>query len=167
MLVPRNVTILTLWCASSLYSSDPVGSISSRGAVNISGVRVDIAEVPSWPVVTGDDLGTFAEPAMINFDDGSRLLIDSSSVVRLEQRSKNVMVVVLSGSADFILAGKSELQVYANDTLVTKQGVKSGTASVVGKRSNRAQVAEERIKKWNDGATRKNTQRSVSPYEPR
>lgn len=83
----RFSSTFSLWIAATMVvaqAASPLGSIQASGEVAVSGTRLSIAGVPSWPVVVGDRVSTQAGGvATVSSPIIGRLEIRQSSSVRL------------------------------------------------------------------------------------
>jgi len=145
----------------------PVGSVSTNGTVLVSGTVLECKEVPSWPLVTGDIIeAARAEPAMLSFADGSRVLLDKGSRVKLEMRDQMLTVVVVGGSAAFSMSANSTMKVYADNNLVGGQGSRRyGTATTVRLSGRGAADLESNLNRWNPPVPDREPA-GISPHAP-
>ena len=155
--------MLTLFAAPP----KPVGSVSTNGTVLVSGTVLECKEVPSWPLVAGDVIeAARAEPAMMSFADGSRVLLDKGSRVKLVMREQALTVVLVGGSAAFSMSANSTMKVYADSNLVGGQGSRRhGTATTVRLSGRGAADLESNLNRWNPSVTDRETA-VISPYKP-
>lgn len=107
----------------------------------VSGTAVECSVVPSWPAARTDT-------AMLSFPDGSRMLLDKQSRVKIEQRGQATVLVVAAGSAAFSLSN-SALRVYANTDLVGGPGSRRyGTASIVRLPERGVKDLQDNLDSW-------------------
>ena len=83
-----------------LMAADPVGRVTSSGALTLNGKAALATAVSSLLVVAGDEIATAGSSAMIYLADRSRATLDPNSRVKLEAGSSSVALRVLSGSVD-------------------------------------------------------------------
>jgi uncharacterized lipoprotein YajG len=144
--------------AADSRESKPIGSVSSRGAIRVSGTTLDIAEVPSWPVVAGDVIQTQAEPATILLDDGTRLTADPSSTITLTvDQTGKLLVKLTAGAIRYSVSKNTTMSVIAGKQTIVLQPGTSGTVSLDGNRTASG-----------DDKTNSSKQRRpvLSPHEP-
>ena len=145
----------------------PVGSVSTTGSVLVSGTPVECSVVPSWPVVLGDTIESArTDTAMLSFPDGSRMLLDKQSRVKIEQRGQATALVVAAGSAAFSLSNNSTLRVYANTDMVGGPGSRrSGTASIVRLAERGVKDLQDNLDSWK-APVPESGQSDLSPHTP-
>ena len=101
--------IILMMTTVVLMAADPVGRVTSSGALTLNGKAVPATAVSSLPVVAGDEIATSGSPAMIYFTDSSRATLEPNSRVKLEGGSSSVALRVLSGSVDLKQAEGSQV----------------------------------------------------------
>lgn len=160
------ISLVALEAAIVFAAPKPVGSVATNGTVTISGTALECNEVPSWPIVVGDIIQSGrTETAMMSFPDGSRVLLDKNSVIRVEMRGPSLAVVVVEGSAAFSLSTNSTMRVYANTDLVGGPGSqRSGTASAAG-RNRGPKDLEQTLDRWKPPVP-KSQESDLSPHKP-
>lgn len=87
--------MLAVWC----FGASPVATISSAQSVVVSGISVPANRVMSWPVSVNDEIVTQSAPATVRFADGTVVMLQRNSRMRLEQSAAGVKVNMLAGSA--------------------------------------------------------------------
>ena len=152
------VVFASLLCAGGAESK-PIGSVSSRGAVRVTGTTLDIAEVPSWPVVSGDVIQTQSESATVLLNDGTRLVLDAASSVTLAMREPGTLVVTLgAGSLKYNVSKNVSVTLVVGKRERVLEGGASGAVEL------------ERGRPARDDRPRNSTQRPsrpvLSPHEP-
>jgi hypothetical protein len=78
-----------IFCVGLAMAAPSIATISSRGSVTVSGVAVPAGQMISWPVAASDEIVTKAEPAIVKFKDGSSMLVQRNSRVKLEPANNN------------------------------------------------------------------------------
>jgi hypothetical protein len=164
----QQVTAMTLAAMSLLAEggvvSKPIGSVSSRGAVRVSGTTLDIAEVRSWPIVAGDVIQTQAAPATILFDGGTRLTVDASSAVTLTVRDADKLIVTLgAGAITYNVSKHSSLSVQAGKQTMVLQAGASGTIALD---ENRASARDDKARSSTQRQNQRQSRPVLSPHTP-
>ena len=95
----KRVCVLFAVIAAVLGAADPVGRITSSGAVTVNGSPVPATAVASLPVVAGDEIATSNAAAVIVFADRSRAVIEPNSRVTLEANGVSLRARIVSGPA--------------------------------------------------------------------
>jgi hypothetical protein len=86
-----------------------VASIAGTEPLEVSGVVVPARH--RIPVALGDDVLTHSHTAVLHFQDGSEIVLQPNSRVRLENSNGTVAARMVSGSATYKLAPRSSLKV--------------------------------------------------------
>jgi ferric-dicitrate binding protein FerR (iron transport regulator) len=99
-------TLSTLLLALLLIGVTTAGgalaTAGSSSAFEIRGHLLNVAGVPSWPVLDGDTVTSHDSAVTLNFSDGSRITLAQNSQVRVSSSSR-VTVDLLNGSATYSL----------------------------------------------------------------
>ena len=132
MLSKKSFVLTAFVAAGTLFAAPPIGTVTSSENFRLSGSEVSVAGVPSWPVLSGDELQTGAASAMIRFADGSRVIVNGNSRVSLDQTGSATRVKLLSGSLKYTSSKNSLLEVVANQMSSRTSSVSSGTAWIDG-----------------------------------
>jgi ferric-dicitrate binding protein FerR (iron transport regulator) len=115
-------TIKTTFAALSLaavsFAAQPVASVTSGVPFDLRGNRVNVAGVPAWTVLSGDEISTQSGQAVIQLRDGSRVTVFGSSKVQVDSDDQTYSVRLLSGSMQ-VLSALPGLRVYVQSSLVT------------------------------------------------
>lgn len=82
--------------ANSNSSSTPIASVSGSGAFSINGASLANG-VPSWPIMSGDQITTGSAAAVITLPDGTQLDLDPKSQVTITVQDGMVKVIINSG----------------------------------------------------------------------
>ena len=117
----------SVWVMSIAAAAAPIATISSASAFELRGKQVITNGVPSWPVMAGDEIGTSAGPATIQYRDGSRVTLNANSKAKAEQTSEGVVFRLLSGTMEFTLAPKAKVVFYNGAKVLNAQ---AGVATV-------------------------------------
>ncbi len=116
-----------LLAACVALAAQPVGYVRSARELRINNVAMPTGGIRVWPVVTGDDLLTGAEPALIRLADGSRVTLAAKSRAKVESGSGDRTIVrLLEGALDFQLSRASKAEIYNR---AARQTGASGTTS--------------------------------------
>jgi len=101
---------LYLLLATLALAAPPVATVSSSGSLSLNGVTLAPNGVPSWPLVPGDTLATSAAPAVILFQDRTRLTVEKNSKLKLDRDGGRLLVRLLEGALAYHLAPSSQLR---------------------------------------------------------
>lgn len=121
--------LLGIMVVSAATAGAPLATITSGSSFELSGVNVPVASVPSWPLVAGDEVATTTQPAVLLFQDRSRVTLDKNSRAKLEQDGKQTRLRLLRGALKYSLAPASALRIFAADRPAPPTG-STGVASV-------------------------------------
>ena len=111
-----SVVLATLAVAAA---APPVAKVLSSGRFSLRGADVQTGGVPSWPVMSGDEIATSSSAATVQFADGSKVNITPNSRAKVEAGSNGLVFRLLSGGGDFTLTRNSAVKIYNNTALVT------------------------------------------------
>jgi hypothetical protein len=112
--------VVAFLSGSSAFGADTVACFSSGKPFELRGVPVLTNDIPSWPLVAGDDIKkTITSPAIIRFADGSRVEIDGHSWVKIESQSR---LRLLQGALRSNVSAGSNLQIMG----LEGRGIQSG-----------------------------------------
>jgi hypothetical protein len=80
----------------SLASASPsvVGYVTSPGKIRLQDVAIAMSGVLSWTLLSGDKLEVLGSPALVMLSNGTRVLIDPETTVRLEKHSSLTVSLV-------------------------------------------------------------------------
>ena len=119
----RWVFILAVICSVGL-AEKPVATITSSETFELSGVRVPVAGVPQWPLVSGDEVVSGNAPALVSFADGSRVTMNAHSRVKLQVSGKETVLRLLKGDVAYKVSKSSPVRLAAlsKDTLLDSSG---------------------------------------------
>ena len=71
-------------CAVVAWAATPVGTVTSAGAIELSGSPAPATAVDALPVVSGDQITTLNFAALVVFRDRSQLTVAPNSTVKVE-----------------------------------------------------------------------------------
>ncbi len=134
----RNLTLLT---ATSLLmgvanAASPLATAGSSSSFEIRGHMLNVAGVPSWPILDGDDVASGGSPVQISFRDGSRITLAPNSRLRIESLEGGASANLTSGTMQFGLVSQSGLRILNNRvpvlgrTGIISIGVGGGSSAV-------------------------------------
>jgi hypothetical protein len=144
----------------------PLGSVSSKGPVVLSGTTLDVSEIPSWPIMVGDVIQTSSVPAIVMLDDGSRLLIDASSEITLTKQAGKMTLVVGAGKVTYSLSRSSTFVLMARQEVVSAHPGAAGVISVKGDQATHDRTADELAKISKYGRVPRDARPILSPHQP-
>jgi hypothetical protein len=100
-------------CLGSLaaFAVPSVGTVTSAVPFLLDGHEVSSPGVTSFPLVPGDTVAASNGPAVLLFNDGSRVKLSENSSVKLDSVGPNLKVVLLTGAVDYKLVAGSNLKV--------------------------------------------------------
>jgi hypothetical protein len=110
-----NRAFLLAICSSALVicasAAPSIATVTSAVPFTLDGHPVSTPGVTSFPLVVGDTVATTAGPAVLFFQDGSRVKLGPNSSVKLAGFGAKPKVVLLSGALDFKLIPGSNVSV--------------------------------------------------------
>ncbi len=106
-MIPKLLVIAAV-IACLCVAESPVATVSTGGPLIINGTEVPTAGISSWPLAAGDVVTTTEAPALIVFNDGSRLTLGRESKAKLGGPGRLGMNV-LSGTVLCDAANSSKL----------------------------------------------------------
>jgi hypothetical protein len=111
--------ILVSWIAPGivLRAASPVGTLSTLGAVVVSGAELSASAVTVWPIVAGDDIATRETPAVLMVN-GSRITLSANSKAKITSDKGRVMVSLLTGFLNYTIAAAGNLTVRSQGRMV-------------------------------------------------
>jgi hypothetical protein len=126
-----NSTALVLLSTGLLASAgQSVGNASSSAAFELHGSLVNVAGVPTWPLLAGDQVVARESSVSIAMRDGSRITLSPDSRLQIESSGKGLSVNLLTGSMRYTVSGS--LEVLNNRVpVVGKSGVVGLNAAVI------------------------------------
>jgi hypothetical protein len=109
----------------------PIATVVSGEGLKVRGTPVPSTAVSSWPVASGDELASSASPAVVMFKDQSRLTLNASSRVKLEQRAGNTCIFLLEGSLRLSAVTGAKIGVCGRDKSFVAQTPFEGQVALV------------------------------------
>jgi len=123
------LTALTVFlCVVVCQAATPLANVSSTEPFLVSGVKVPVEGVSSWPVIAGDELKAGNAPVVLTFKDGTRVTLGKNSRATVEGKSKNAALRLLEGAMAFTLMKGSNVRLYSAGNAVNAQAGVTGTA---------------------------------------
>ena len=95
--------------AAGLAAAQPIATVTAGRSVSVNGVDVSTQGIPTWPLVSGDEITTSNEPAIVTLNDGSRFMLEKNSKVKISRCSETV-VEVFQGTLTYQFASGSKAQ---------------------------------------------------------
>ena len=135
-----SVSVAILLCTAFLASAgQSIATASSSASFELRGSLVNVAGVPSWPLVSGDEVAAKSSPVAISLPDGSRVTLSSGSHLRIDSTAGSPAIHLVSGSLQYSIVSGSMVKLFNSTTLVPgRSGTISVGAAPVG--SNRSGV---------------------------
>lgn len=129
----RNARVVSLIAlvVSALIAATPIATVVSGEGLKVRGTPVPSTAVSSWPVASGDELASSASPAVVMFKDQSRLTLNASSRVKLEQRDGNICIYLLEGSLRLSAVAGAKIGVCGRGKSLVAQTPFEGQVSLV------------------------------------
>jgi len=122
------VLVASLLCTAFMASAgQTIATASSSASFELRGSLVNVAGVPSWPLVSGDEVAAKNSPVAIAMPDGSRVTLSSGSRLRIDSRAGAPAIHLVSGSLQYSIVSGSMVKLFNNTTLAPGR---SGTISV-------------------------------------
>lgn len=82
--------------AGPANSSSSIGTVSGSGGFSINGASLANG-VPSWPIMSGDQITTGSTAAVITLPDGTQLDLDPKSQVTITVQDGMVKIIINAG----------------------------------------------------------------------
>lgn len=108
--------LLCISLCTGLGGAETAGRLTCAGPVKLSGTFLPVEAIPSWPVVRGDTIETFAEPAFVVLTDRTRIVIAKDSLVRLAGDKAGVQVRLLKGELSYKLSAEGSSVFFDGET---------------------------------------------------
>jgi hypothetical protein len=134
--MPKRCLVLILLAVAAAAAPPavrPVGRIRSTEPFRLRGATMPVAGMRWWPIVAGDDIVAGASPAIITFDDGTRVTLARDSRLKLESAGGRTRVRLVEGSLQYRLGRLPKVDIYNRDSLQTAS---SGAVSTVARESS-------------------------------
>lgn len=129
-----SIVLLSIFVALCAIAVTPVANVTSAESFQVGGVAVPVTGIPSWPLVSGDEVTTLTSAAVILFSDKSQVTVDSRSRVKLERQGEQTSLRLLDGGLSYRLAPRSRLKIIAAGRTISSAGGRQGALSVRGGR---------------------------------
>ncbi|MDP8981628.1 MAG: hypothetical protein M3O35_13690 [Acidobacteriota bacterium] len=126
MLSISKFALLLVFLVSVLFAAKPAGTLSTSGAVIISGTRMSAATVSFWPVASGDEIATLDSPAVLILPDKSRIALGQNSKGKLVADGNRLTFELVSGSVDYNLVSPMSAIVLAGGRLISESSGSAG-----------------------------------------
>lgn len=89
--------------ATYAVAAQPVASVTGSSSFDLNGNRVNVAGVPSWTVMSGDDIVAGASPLIVSFKDGSKITLAPDARLRIDSSAGNLSANLISGFMQYNL----------------------------------------------------------------
>ena len=126
-----SLSVVGVLFALLAFGAPPVGKVSSSEPFDLRGARVTVAGVPSWPLMSGDEIATPNSAAEVTLKDGSRVVLVKGSKAKVEEKAGKLVVRLLEGASAYVLSAHPAVAFYVKDKAAAvsgPQGVVSATA---------------------------------------
>jgi ferric-dicitrate binding protein FerR (iron transport regulator) len=97
------IVLSALASFGTMQAASPLAAASSSSSFEIRGHMLNVAGVPSWPVLEGDTITALDSPVTLLFRDGSRVVLSQNSEARIGSTDQGA-VNLLRGAAVFHLS---------------------------------------------------------------
>jgi len=124
-------TVAAVLAVSALApAAEPVAQITSADSFYLRGKHVQVAGVPSWSALAGDEITAGNSSLMLVFRDGSRATLAAASKARVEQSSDDQFLVrLLSGVMTLRPAARPTTAFFNGSTALKAQPAQEITVS--------------------------------------
>lgn len=119
--------VLYLTSSAVALSAAPVARVISTQPIEVGGITAPARNFV--PIATGEAITTHQAPAVVQFRDGSNVVLQPNSELRVEELSSHLVVHVVSGTARYNLGPKSNIQVLNTKGHLVNEAVASALAS--------------------------------------
>ena len=89
---------LGVMLAAYAVAAQPVASVTSNAPFYLGGNYVNVAGVPAWTVMAGNEISTESGVVFIQLRDSSRVTLGANSRAKIESNGQTVSVSLISGS---------------------------------------------------------------------
>jgi hypothetical protein len=111
-------------------AAEPVGKITSADSFQLRGQTVNVAGVPTWSVLAGDEIVAGAGSLMVVFNDGSKAVIAAKSRAKVEKKSDQVEFRLVDGLMTVTRSSKSPVKFFGDAReVVSAAGVPTTVAA--------------------------------------
>lgn len=118
-----------LLSAMAAVAASPVGTVTSAGPVKLSGVRLPVAHVPSWPIALGDEIVTNEHPAVLLLGDRSRIAVGKNARVLVKGVRGKIEVWLMKGAIQYELPPRSRTKLRIGDQPLLEPSTLKGELS--------------------------------------
>jgi|SRR5581483_6617403 len=96
------VIAIVFLCA---WAAPPAGYVSSPQPFEINGAVVPMDGMAAWPFFPGDLIVARSAPVTITFRDGSHIVLEPNSKLRIDVKNKKGFARLLAGSGKYYFGG--------------------------------------------------------------
>jgi len=124
--------LLILSVAGAMFAQTTTrtaATATSSSAFKLGGAEVQVAGVPNWPVVAGDEVQAGEAPVLISFKDGNRVTLAKGSKARIEKSGGKTLLRLLDGSCSYILTSHLSLGLMAGDKPAEVRGLRGSLST--------------------------------------
>ena len=124
--------LLILSVAGAMFAQTATrtaATATSSSAFKLGGAEVQVAGVPNWPVVAGDEVQAGEAPVLISFKDGNRVTLAKGSKAKVEKNGDKTLLRLLDGSCSYLLASRAGLGLFVGDKPADIRGTRGSLAT--------------------------------------
>jgi hypothetical protein len=128
LLIALAVTLASV----ALAQPASIATVTASGPFTLRGAAVNPEGVPSWPIMSGDEIAAQAVPVTVTFPDGSRIVLSPNSRARVQAGPDGRPTFqLLAGEALYDLRQLDAVRLLALDRSITPPAFR-GTYSIGG-----------------------------------
>ncbi len=106
--ISKSLLLFTAFATIS-FAAEPVASVIGNAPIDVGGIRTPAHTLV--PIAVGDEVSTEAGPAVVQFRDGSKVVLQPESQLQIEGQPADPSVRMVRGSATYDLVPTSRLRV--------------------------------------------------------
>lgn len=127
-----SVMACMMLAAVTAWAQNQVATVTSSAPFTLRGATVTPGQgVPTWPVLSGDDLKAGNALTIVTFPDGSVLTLSPGSEAKIDFVNGKPEFQLLSGTATYSLKSTSAVELMAGNQTVVPKGL-TGTLTAGG-----------------------------------
>ena len=114
-----------------LSAAEPVAKVTSPEPFQLRGQTVQVAGVPAWSALVGDEITAGASPVVVTFKDGSKAVLAAKAKGKIDKAKEDSLAFHLTmGMMTVTAAQNPGVKFYSGQTIAPVQPGQSLTVSV-------------------------------------
>jgi ferric-dicitrate binding protein FerR (iron transport regulator) len=124
--------LVCLALAGAMVAADQLGTVTAKNPVSLNGDILPASAARGLPLAAGDEVETTDQPAVILLKDGSRVVVNERSAVKVVKSGGVMQVGLRSGAIRFSTTANSTLRVCALSRLIFPAAPSDGSVTIEG-----------------------------------